>query len=1118
MIGMRLCAVVSIKACFGQIVALVSAVACFLMPWTRCVGFDRIWHKDNGHRWAELKVAEQGRTGFKLLAPNQTGVVFSNTLSELEAAANRVLLNGSGVAAGDFDRDGLPDLFFCGLATPNVLYKNLGNWRFQDVTSEAGVSAAGGYFRGAVFADINGDGWQDLLISAVGRGVFCYLNNGQGKFNDFTAAAGLASRFGSMTLALADVDGNGTLDFYVANNRGEDIRDRGQVDLRLVRGELRVPAPLKDRLLVVNGQVIEYGEPDQLYLNDGQGHFSSVSWTNGAFLDEDGRRLSGPPLDWGLAVSFRDINADGAPDLYVCNDFWTSDRIWLNDGKGNFRAMPKLALRHTSTSSMGVDFSDIDRDGHIDFFVVDMLSRDPRLRKRQLIPQWPVPMLTTAIDGRPQFMRNTLCHNRGDGTFEEMADFAGVAASDWSWQPVFIDVDLDGYEDLLITAGHAMDVQDLDASATIQARQHSWRGYTNAVERQKAFTQELMMHNRLYPRLPMPIVAFRNQGNLKFTEVTSSWGTEQPAVHHGIALADLDGDGDLDFAVNNLGTSASIFRNESNRPRVSVRLRGAPPNTEGIGASVKLLGGAVPSQSQEIISGGRYLSGSEAILMFAAGSAQREMTLEVTWPNGRRSVIGGVRANRLYEIEQPVAALVRARAGSGEVQSSKFKVQSDELSVVSSQLSVARKDQAASPPTDHGPLATRHSPLVTRHSPLATPTVFEDVSHLLAHTHTDEPFDDFARQNLLPKKLSQLGPGVSWFDINGDGWEDLSIGSGRGGRLEVFLNDSKGGFTPAQDSILSQPITRDQTAIIGLRRANGTGVLLAGSANYEDGLALGTIVRQYDLGRKLVEDSLPGQPASTGPLAVADFDGDGDLDLFVGGRVVAGRYPEPASSLLFRNVNGRWELDAENTRTLAEIGLVSGAVWSDLDRDGFAELILACEWGPIRVLKNTSGKLRDSTTELGLDTYTGWWNGVTTGDLNGDGRLDIVASNWGLNSSYKAETKQPLLLCYGDYMGRGVMELVETEFDPIAGDLAPRRMFNPLAMAMPFLREQFATHKSFSEATLSEFIKKLPSAPKQVRVATLSSMVFFSRGNRFEGAELPREAQMAPAFSVNVGD
>lgn len=1076
---------------FVTAIAILAAYSLF----TGTRGAEREWHVEKDFRWQDLPVPKIGKTGFTLVPPDQTGITFTNTLTELEGAANRVLFNGSGVAVGDFDRDGLPDIFFCGLDTPNVLYKNLGQWRFKDVTDESGARCSGKNFRGAVFADINGDGWLDLLISSTDRGVLVLLNDGRGKFNDATQSTGIGAHLGATTLALADVDGDGTLDLYVTNYRAADIRDRGRVNMNMVNGQMAVPPEFKDRLLIFNGQVLEFGEPDQLYVNDGRGHFKALPWTDGAFLNEAGKKLDKPPLDWGLTATFRDLNNDGAPDIYVCNDFWSPDRIWLNDGHGHFHAMPGSALRNTSASSMGADFADIDRDGHVDFFVVDMLSRDQRLRRRQMLAYLPATLPTSAVEIRPQFMRNTLFHNRGDGTFEEMANFSGVTASEWSWQPVFIDVDLDGYEDLLIPTGNIKDVQDLDATAAIDARQHSWRDYHNEAERQKAFTQERMVHNRLYPELRTPVVAFRNQHDMTFGETTPLWGTDQAGVHHGIAVADLDGDGDLDFVVNNFGTGAGVYRNESIAPRVAVRLRGLPPNTEGIGAKIKFLGGAVPMQCQEVISGGRYLSGSEPMLVFAAGVATDNLQIEVTWRNGNQSTVAAVKPNRIYEIDEKGAQVGKTTEKARE----ENELPGDGLD---KHFSVRRiqNSKLNDPP---------HS---------GASTLFEDISDRLGHIHVDEPFDDFARQPLLPKKFSQLGPGVAWFDVNGDGWDDLIVGSGRGGRLSFFLNDGKGGFKPWQESGYSQVVTRDQSTVLGMHRSPGKIFILTGSENYEDGLALGTSIRQYDLGQKQIDDTLPGQSSTTGPIAVSDIDGDGDLDLFVGGRVVPGRYPEAASSVLYRNTNGRWELDAAATKTLTRVGLVSGAVWSDLDGDGFAELILACEWGPVRVFKNQAGKLREITSELGLDKFTGWWSGVTTGDIDGDGKLDIIATNWGLNSPYHATAEQPVLMYFGPFAQHGVVNIIEAELDSSSHVQRPRRALNSIAIPLPFLRERFPSHKAFCDASLDDVLKVMPNAPGVVSAATLASTIFFNRGTRFEAVELPREAQLAPAFGVNVGD
>ena len=328
------------------------------------------WHQEKGFRWAELPVPREGKPGFTLLPPEQTGITFTNPLDERAIAANRVLANGSGVAIGDIYHDGLPAIFFCSLDGHNALYKNLGGMKFKDVTAGSGIVCGNRICRGAVFADINGDGWLDLLVSTMGSGVLCFTNKGDGTFVECSQSAGTFSKYGAMTMALADIDGNGTLDLYVADYRTDDSRDRAEfdkIDFFNVNGQLTVAPALQRPLRLHQWEYLEYGEPSLVYLNDGNGHFTPVSWTNGAFLDEDGKPLTGPPLDWSLTAAFRDLNGDGAPDIYVCNDYWTPDRLWLNDGKGHFRACPRLALRHTSLSSMGVDFADIDRDGQMDF-------------------------------------------------------------------------------------------------------------------------------------------------------------------------------------------------------------------------------------------------------------------------------------------------------------------------------------------------------------------------------------------------------------------------------------------------------------------------------------------------------------------------------------------------------------------------------------------------------------------------------------------------------------------------------------------------------------------------------------------------------------------------------
>ncbi|HUS34681.1 MAG TPA: VCBS repeat-containing protein [Verrucomicrobiae bacterium] len=1015
---------------------------------TSAVALD--WQSADGARSAAINPGN-GKTGFTQMPHEATGIQFSNVLAVDRYTTNQIYLNGSGVAAGDIDGDGLCDLYFCALDNNNILYRNLGGWKFQDMTADAGVACPGRASTGAALADLDGDGDLDLVVNSVGEGTDIFSNDGKGHF---TKTATVNPQRGGMSLALADIDGDGRLDLYIANYRTTTVRDQpntriqgatvnGQMVIQRVNGRPVADTDLANRFtLDANGKMLEHGEPDVLFHNDGAGKFSPISFTGGAFLDEDGKPLREPSFDWGLSVMFRDIDGDGSPDIYVCNDFHSPDRIWLNDGRGHFRAAPRLALRHTSMFSMGVDFADVNRDGLDDFFVADMLSRSHRRRHTQVANYNPLFLPIGKIDDRPQYSFNNLQLNRGDGSYAEIAQFSGIDASDWSWTPIFLDVDLDGYEDLLITTGHERDALHMD--------------FINAIEQRKAREKlsgpEMLNLQRSIPRLATPKAAFRNRGDLTFEEVTAAWGFDGAGVSHGMVLADLDNDGDLDIAVNSLNGPAALYRNNSRAARIAVRLKGSGENTHGIGAKIRIVGGPV-DQSQEMIGGGRYLSSDDAMRAFAAGDATN-LNIEVTWRNGRRSVFNQAKPNRIYEINE----------------------QSSELAAPA--------------------LARQSQPL------------FEDASAVLNHVHHEEAFDDFARQPLLPNRLSQLGPGVCWHDFDNDGFEDLIIGVGRGGALAVYRNNGQGGFALLNEPTLNRPVARDQTAILGLGS-----MVLAGSANYEDGLTNGGSVRIYDLQRKASGESILGEAFSRGPLAVADVDGDGDLDLFVGGRVVPGRYPEPAPSLLLRNENGRFM----PLQRFEKLGLVSGAVFSDLDGDGMAELVLACEWGPIRVFKSDRGVFTEMTERLGLAKNLGWWNGVTTGDFDGDGKLDIVASNWGLNTRNHATRARPRRLHYGDLNGSGAVDIVESHFDPVLGQEVPDRLLKTAA-ALPFLQAAFPTYEAYAGASLQEIYGERLKSCSVMEVNTLSSTLFLNRGDHFEPVALSPEAQFAPAFGVCAGD
>ena len=1030
------------------------------------------WQTNSGVRHAALTVPAGAKAGFTLMPPAATGVSFTNLLPQWRHLTNQVLLNGSGVAAGDVDGDGLCDVYFCGLTRPNALYRNLGNWKFADVAAEAGVACEGLTSSGAAMVDFDGDGDLDLVVNTVGHGTRVFANDGKGRF---TEVARLNSTKAGMSLALGDLDGDGFLDLYVANYRTMALMDmpnamfnfamrNGQRVIARVNGRPATDPEIANRYrLNARGGIEENGEVDEVYRNVGGRSFAPLSFIDGTFLDEAGVPLATPPFDWGLSVMMRDLNQDGLPDIWVCNDFDAPERVWLNQGGGKFRAAPTLAFRKSSHFSMGIDVADINRDGFDDIFVVDMLSRDHAMRMDMQGDRNPPQPQSGVFENRPDYMVNTLFLNRGDGTYAEVAAMAGLDATEWSWATVFLDVDLDGFEDVLVANGHERAARSLDVSEKLRSLREG-----------RQLTREQIFENRkMFPRQNSPNIALRNRGDLTFEDNGAAWGFNFDGVSHGMAMADLDNDGDLDVLVNNLNDPCSFYRNDGGAPRVAVRLKGLAPNTRGIGARITVSGGAVATQSQEMICGGRYLSGDDPMRVFAAGSPTNEMSIEIVWRSGKRSVVRGVKANGIYEVDESSAASVL--------------------------------------------------PLVKAPKPAP---VFADVSALLAHQHVDERFDDFARQPLLPNQLSQLGPGVTWFDLDGDGWEDLVIGGGKGGQIAVCRNNGQGGFQRATEPFVVQPLARDLTTILPWRLKSGDVGLLVAQSNYEDKATDVPVVRVFDFTKRAVDDSLPASTSSVGPMAMADIDGDGQLDLFVGGRVIPERWPEAASSLVFRGAADGWVADEVNTATFAGAGLVSGVVFSDLDGDGDPDLVLACEWGSLKIFRNEAGKLTTwdwrvaalNSQLSALNQLTGFWNGVTAGDFDGDGRMDLAASNWGRNTRQQSHRVQPLELIHGDMNGDGTTEVIEAYHDAALNMLVPERQMDFLARSMPFLRTRFDSNMKFGRASVAEILGDKWPAARRLSATWLESTVFLNRGDRFEVRVLPAEAQMSPAFAVCAQD
>ena len=1010
---------------------------------------------------------------FTLMPAGFTGIDFTNRLHEtrdFNVFTYRNYHNGGGVAIADFNNDGLADIYFTANQEPNRLYLTEGGFRFRDVTDDAGVGGRRAWTTGVSVADINGDGWLDIYVSAAGavppeeRANELFINEGRTgtpRFREEAAAYGIADRGYSVQGAFFDYDVDGDLDLYVLNNSSRPVTSLGLRNIRHVRDP--------------------YGG-DRLYRNDG-GRFVDASEEAGIY---------GSEIAFGLDVTISDVDRDGLPDIYVSNDFFERDYLYVNRGDGTFSEELEGRMRQISLSSMGADAADLDGDGYPEIFVTDMLPAvDERLKMTSTFESWELYQVKVESGFHHQFMRNTLQRNNRDGSFSEVAAFAGVEATDWSWGTLMADFDLDGRREIFVTNGVFRDVTDQDFIEFLadedNARAMSRPGVGIDFTELTARIPSHEISNYFFRADPGRSLAFEN--------VAAEAGLDRPSFSNGTAYGDLDNDGDLDLVVNNVNQESFVYRNEADtlltHGSIRIRLEGEPANRFGIGAAVTVQAGGRLNVVEQMPARG-FQSSVDHVLVVGLGSAD-SASVSVRWPDGRISQPRLAPADVTVTIRQAEAVRNGGDRGSGG---------DDERTGIATHFRRISADASAD-------------------------LLMEDITSTsgLGYTHRENDFVDFQREPLLVKMLSREGPRAAIGDVDGDGLEDVYIGGAKESTGALLIQARDGSFTrrptPAFDD---DAISEDVGA--AFFDVDGDGDLdlyvVSGGSEYSD-LAPALLDRLYvNDGRggfSKAADSLPARYQSGSVVRPLDFDHDGDIDLFVGGRLVPWRYGlPPRSSLLENDGRGRFTDVTENVAPeLAEIGMVTDAVWADHDGDGWEDLVLVGDWMPITFFENDRGSLSRLEVKE-LDRSHGWWNSITPLDVDGDGRMDFVAGNLGLNSRLRASAERPLSMQVHDYDRNGFVDQIISYHD--GRGRYPLVLRADLLSRFPYLAERFPTYASYAGRSFSEvFLPDEREGGLEFTAFQMASCIIRNDGNGgYSLHPLPDEAQLAPIHAAAVVD
>ncbi|MEP6750790.1 MAG: VCBS repeat-containing protein, partial [Bacteroidota bacterium] len=976
---------------------------------------------------------------FTLLPAQKTGIHFQNTITEStdhNVLAYEYFYNGGGVAAGDLNNDGLPDIVFTSNMDQPKVYFNKGNLSFDDVTSKSKVRA-NGWKTGVTMADVNADGWLDIYICRSGNGDddsrrnLLFINQQNGTFKEMGAEYGVDDKGHSTQAVFFDYDNDGDLDLFVLNHSTKRYRNFDVAWMKSSRDSLA---------------------GDKLFRND-NGHFTDVSADAG---------IIGNPICFGLGVAVADFNRDGWPDMYVSNDYDEDDYLYINQHDGTFKESLSSYMGHTSKFSMGCDVADINNDAMSDLLTLDMLPEDNHRQK-----------LLKGADGYDyfqmllrngyyyQYMRNMLhlaTKNNDQVEFSEIAQLAGISNTDWSWSALFGDYDLDGWQDLFVTNGYMRDYTNMDYLKYI---------LPDEMKKARAAGTEPDLYGivKKMPSSEVKSYLYKNNGNLTFENVTQQWGMGLTSLSHGAAYADLDNDGDLDLIVNNTNKPAFIWQNHAEDLKnnyLKIRFKGGEKNTFGIGTKVVVSAADGFKQLQELELTHGFESSVEPCLFFGLGK-RNTITVQVFWQNGKTQAITGQAVNQTIVLDQKNAV---------------DNIEKEKI----------------------------------------TPALFtEIINDKPLFTHVEDDYNDFKREPLLPHQFSKNGPALASGDVNGDGKTDFFVGGAKGQPGTIFINEGNGKFTEQASPVFAEHNSFEAAdAVFADFDHDGDLDLYVVSggneANFQDHIYWNDGKGNFTWKTGV----LPPTASSGGTVVAFDFDGDGDLDIFRGGQVSTGSYPLAPVSYLFENDHGVFK--DVTPAFLKNIGMISSDAVADINKDGANDLVLAGEYMPITILYGTKAYPYFTASAVKIIPHsTGWWSRIKIEDINGDGELDIIAGNHGLNSQMRPTTSQPVTVDALDIDNNGSVEAIISYY--IQGKSYPMPTRDELLDQSPSLKIKFPTYQAYSDATIKDiFTADQLKKATHLEAEEFRSGIFINRKGDFHFEPFVNEAQVFPVRDFLVAD